>query len=439
MGSEGNILNLKTKVPPLLFELIVSEISSTHVNFAKDCFFNKKNPYECILFFFKNLFFCLAFLRKISFKNVTDNEFSSNIVYYGNEKTKTEKIFLSDYFNIIDKKVVSISNDESVDMKSLNQMSFTYKYLPDYIKDVSKILVTIFYVGITRKVKLNEFFVLSLALKNIGVHYKWKSIIDIYEPDFIVNFFSATTEGHALNFQAQSLNKKVFTYSWGSNIKAIEQKFTVQDYVLLKSQDEIGKYRYGEEVVIGDLGLRRIERNLEQVNYICLIDTCYNDKFRLFEKSEMYRKIFKWLDTINVKKVHVVFHPGSVDTDTVMDLAKDFTFTFSMSIGDLDFVLSKSKLAINIVSTELKTVIYSGIPVVNFAPLYFDMYLPNSKCEGFLNRSSGVDIHFWSQLDEYYNLSDVINSGFNEEEYSTFVSDYVCDEYKLNKFGRLLL
>ena len=424
MTIEQRINSLQKKISHKLFQFVISSVASSHVNETKSILNKDASLSSCIFYLLKNIAFSLFFIRKFSFGYKNKAWDCDTLIYFGNYKTKTEVEFLKIILN--HETVQSIFISDSLNSNSdivLERLNVPAFLALDYICDLSKLAFQLFSCLFKNKLSIYEFSVASLALKNLGVHYKWVGLIKNSRASSVVNFFSATTEGHALNYQSKSFGIKTLTYSWGSNAKSYEQYYSMQDVVMLKSKEEINKYRFGKEVIIGDIGLRIIKRITPLKFDICFIDTCYNDSFGLYDKIYLYTKIFKWLSTFEGIILHIVFHPGSVDLEVIEQLAKKYFIGVTSSKYNLDEVLAQSKLTVNINSTELKTAMYSKIPVVNFAPLFFDSYLCNLKPPVFLISSAGIDVRCFKQLNSFNSFSEVINAAFDEELYVQFLNE----------------
>lgn len=424
MTIEQRINSLQKKISHKLFQFVISSVASSHVNETKSILKKDATLFFCIFYLLKNIAFSLFFIRKFSFGYKNKVRDSDTLIYFGNYKTKTEVEFLK---NILDKeKIKSVFISDGLNSNgeiALEGLNVPASLALDYVCDLSKLTFQIFSCLFKNKLSIYEFSVASLALKNLGVHYKWIGLIKSSRTSSIVNFFSATTEGHALNYQSKNFGIKTLTYSWGSNAKSYEQHYTIQDVVLLKGKEEINKYRFGVEVIIGDIGLRVIKPIMPSKFDICFIDTCYNDSFGLSDKIYLYTKIFKWLSTFEEITLHIVFHPGSVDLEVIEQLAKKYFASVTSSKYDLDEVLAQSKLTLNINSTELKTAMYSKIPIVNFAPLFFDLYLCDVKPPMFLISSTGIDVLSFKQLNSFNSFSELVNAAFDEKLYVQFLNE----------------
>ena len=242
MTIEQRINSLHKKISHKLFQLVISSVASSHVNETKSILNKDATLPACIFYLLKNIVFSLFFIRKFSFGYKNKACDCDTLIYFGNYKTKTEVEFLK---VILDQKTIesilisdSLNSNSDIALERLNVPAYLAL---DYICDLSKLAFQLCSCLFKNKLSIYEFSVASLALKNLGVHYKWAGLIQNSRVSSVVNFFSATTEGHALNYQAKDFGIKTLTYSWGSNAKSYEQYYTMQDVVMLKSKEEINK------------------------------------------------------------------------------------------------------------------------------------------------------------------------------------------------------
>lgn len=420
------INKLERKLPHFLFNLIVSELASSHVNSYKDLMKGDSSIWDCLTLLIENFAYSLFFFRKFKFSHtIVDPE---TIVYSANSKTKAETDKVKELIGSDENKTLIITNSDG-DF-NVSDIKVSFLYMPSYCFSLILITFQFIIISIFNRLSIREIACFSLVFKNIGLYYKWKQVVSKSDLKRVINFFSATTEGHVLNYISNAVNVKVFTYSWGSNIAALEQLYTIQDWVLLKSQCEIGKYKRGNEMVVGDLGLNPVIVEDTTID-VCLIDTCFSNKFRLKEKLIMYHSIIDWLSRSKVKKLHIVFHPGSEEIEHTVQHLSGVGVEISYSTGNLRDVVAISGLVLNVVSTSLRDVIVSRIPCVNFAPYYFERYLPESNLEHFLEFSSGLDINNLEELIPFSDINEFKVSCFREQRYKDFMYRYACTQEKL--------
>ncbi|ENN9980420.1 hypothetical protein ACAS46_002071 [Vibrio vulnificus] len=428
----NTINNLERKLSPFIFNLIVSELASSHVNSYKDLMNKNTSIWSGLILVAVNFAYSLLFFRRFSvFYTKTD---SDTIIYSANNKTIAETDRIKELIGSSGSKVLVITNVDG-DF-NINDIKVSFRYFPSYCFVLISLLFQLLIIILCKRLSVRELVCVSLAFKNIGLYYKWMQVVLRPDAERVVNFFSATTEGHVLNYVASESNINVFTYSWGSNIAALEQLYTIQDWVLLKSQCEIGKYKRGNDVVVGDLGLKPVIVESTIID-VCLIDTCFSNKFRLEEKLIMYHSIINWLTLSKIDKLHIIFHPGSEEVENTLESLSGLGVEITSSTGNLRDVISMSGLVLNVVSTSLRDVIVSKIPCVNFAPYYFEKFLPESSLEHFLEFSSGLDIRDMSELKPFSNLDDFKVTCFNEQRYNGFMSRYACTQERLEHLKEL--
>jgi hypothetical protein len=357
------------------------------------------------------------------------------IIYSANEKTRTETVKLVKFL----KEVYQISSIVITDKICLTDVPYNIsrtKYMNIGILELISIFRRFFVSLITHLGSTGNYFLDLLMILRYTLNTREeifsKRLFSYYKPRFIFNFFPATTLGMELNKRALLNGCTVISYSWGSNFKALEQKYTRQTYLFIKNDSEKNKYPkycYKKQFVVGDLGLNLIPSEGNPFmgrKFVLFIDTPYSALFGKNEKLHLYQEIFSNLPV----NTFVVFkwHPASINRNEIKSLVNRYLdkVTYASSEYKLESLIATSSLVININSTIISTCIFNKKAVVNLFPLFSSRYLTGSNSWfEFMNATPCVDI---STINQFKVVSSQLEEGifpkYSEEELMVYSEKY---------------
>ncbi len=232
-------------------------------------------------------------------------------------------------------------------------------------------------------------------------------------PFSIINFFSGSYLGTLLNYLGLANEIPVYSYTWGSNVKAKEQQSSVIGTLLFKSDADIKTYENRIKVdnlrhyTIGNLGVGQYISASKNTHYdVMIIDTCYSGSFNFEEKYRLYAIILENLLLKNgwISIVLIKLHPATNDGNK---LYRRLNKTFGAKIrfrlvskGSVEEYAKHSKCTININSTCIYMLQNSDLYVLNLFPYFLGCYRPEldqSDCIQFSNTNK-IDIAELSEI-----------------------------------------
>ncbi|EPP5334277.1 hypothetical protein ACUSRQ_003502 [Vibrio harveyi] len=387
------IANIKQFSSEQIFNLLVSELATIHDSEVRDIIFSDSKIRK-IRFILRNFIFVLLSVRYLRLFNdeAYKNSEENHLIYYSNrKKTTIERDNLDKYINA-----------RGLYWQDIKKIKLPIKYfIGKLLLDLS-VLFQIIRMILNKNYGLSDIACVSGAFKYTTVYSKWCFLFDNNSFNNVINFFSSTSEGHILNYVAMKKGVNVITYSWGSNAPSLEHHYTVQDCVLLKYRNEIGKYKRGKEFLLGDLGIEIIDSRVEKKYDICIVDTCTNMLFSEENKYSFYKELFDNLNFKKAKRILISAHPAS-ELEKISDIVNCYKDTFDIFVSNgkaIDNIVM-SKVSINICSTILNTVLIPNrIPFVNLSKIYFEQYLKIKTPSELMSNSISNDFEFMEQLNK---------------------------------------
>lgn len=252
--------------------------------------------------------------------------------------------------------------------------------------------------------------------------------VDFSSPRSVLNFFSGSYFGSCLNSAFKLQGLPYFSYIWGSNLKGMEQQCSEVKNLLVKSKYDLVSYQDRKDFdelnlhVVGNLSFTKRVELMENPEFdVLLIDTCYSDLFGFKDKANLYHELFKILEDKKIHNVCVKPHPGSnlEDLNVLLSGIKKIDITVIKNVSqNLEQLYRKSKIIVNVNSTEILYLRYCSLKVINLFPYFFSEY-SNSNVESNSQfcKTNLLDVYSFSQLnadwDEYLLSENRIDRDFD--------------------------
>jgi hypothetical protein len=374
-----------------IIDASISDIVTSHqtiINELIDRDSGKKSQYSLLKVLIsacKSMLSVLYSLRLI-FRNDLPlyNGKSCVLIYSPNFKTYKEAINITNEIKTSTKfNCIILTNEEIIDTCSEDLLRIPITkhsriQFRTFLGVLSKFVIGLRYFLFSDRRWLLNLILISNYANNERTIFFIKKIIENYKVRSILNFFAATNFGRQLNNIGLQENVKVFSYCWGSNMKAIEQEYTKQDILLVKYPAEKNKYpehTFKYSKVVGDITVincHGTQKGIER-KYLLFLDTCYSFNFNRSEKEELVIKAFQVMD----RSLFVVYkwHPASKDRESLKRQLESIHDNMSFVSGEYDVncLIKGADAVININSTLLINCIELNKTTFNLFPLFCEL------------------------------------------------------------------
>lgn len=338
------------------------------------------------------------------------------------DKTKIERILLQK--STVELIVFVYDREENL---SANDVLLKNVVSPLGFLDLLSILVTARYISLNMAGShlSDKILFYTKSLSVLAYFIALDKFFKNQKPLYIVNFFSGSYMGSLINVVGDRNGVTSYSYTWGSNVKAEEQNYSVlgSGGLLLKNDADFQSYRdrcdatFLKYVVVGNLGVKEyIYKNKNQDIDLLIIDTCYSENFNEVEKVNLYVNLIRKLCAVfpEIKIVNVKPHPASSDINIVLSkVASQVPSRISVEVSrvmPLEELVKACRCVINVCSTIIYTLKYSDIFVINLFPYYIIEYTENKSLDDFQQfcKTGKLDISSLSELDSVELLSDQV-------------------------------
>lgn len=355
MNKIEHAINVISNAYPKEMHLLIPRLASSHINEHKRFILGRSYSYTGYLL--KYFFLGLLGAGKRYEKGVSASKYLyiGNPIKLKNEINELHKLYPNEAFIANDK------NEETEDFSKIERIFYLNdaheKYLNPSIVRFTIIILAKVFINLIKSPK--DFKVHLYALSSISYYRLELALCDALAVDRnarLLNLFSGTQEGAVINHVFQRNSASIYTYSWGSNLKSIEQKHINSDVYLLKNGDPLNLYQEQRSLYIKEIGLSTITKNNTKYD-CCIIDTCENDQLNSRVKIDI-------LNQLNLSGLSVIYawHPGTTDRTSLQNQFKKFTF----SSNTID-AICESDIIVDFHSTLQSTLNNSKIEYISLA------------------------------------------------------------------------
>ncbi|WP_373958835.1 hypothetical protein [Vibrio gigantis] len=370
------------------------------------------NPYNSKLSLFKYIKeickITLSILRLFVFFRLNNSNSRSEFIFYiaNLEKTKTEVLNIKKS-NIGNRNLKFLTDKKNKDANlSARQLKANIDFRDFIILVKNRANINIAYRktclyqskfdGVKSITHYLRFIYTILLIKSL------KSSSILRETRIVVNFFTFSYFGSALNSACFLLGIPTFSYAWGSNIAGSERIYPHIDYLLLKSDADLFMFKGRSDIAnlrkatIGNLAFSPIKKSDDIYFDVLIIDTCCTDLFTLSDKVDLYKKIIDTSKANGFENICIKLHPSSQKKD--FNFLKEY-HSVVIERSELRNLYTVSKLIVNINSTEVLFLKYAKFHTINLFPYFVEKYTNGGKMYSQFCETNLYDINSVDKLD----------------------------------------